>query len=217
MKNQRGGTILGFILGLLVGLGIALGVALYVTKVPLPFMNKGQTRGADQNDAESKKNKDWDPNALLSGKPAAKAPAPELPPAESQPPLISVPPAGPAAPGVAPPVPAPAAATPKAEDKAAASADPLGALAKAKSGNAEPPQTAFYVQVGAFRTPEDAQAQRAKLALTGVDAKVTEREQGGRPLFRVRVGPFEKMEEAERAKDKLDKAGNDTALVKVQR
>jgi cell division protein FtsN len=208
MKSQRGGTILGFILGLVVGLGIALGVAVYVTKVPLPFMNKGQTRGPDQNDAESKKNKDWDPNALLSGKPAAKAPAPEAPAADAPPPLSSTPPVATA------PAPAPA---PKAEDTAAASADPLGALAKAKSGTAEAPQIAFYVQVGAFRTPEDAQAQRAKLALTGVDAKVTEREQGGRPLFRVRVGPFEKMEDAERAKDKLDKAGNETALVKVQR
>ncbi len=210
MKSQRGGTILGFILGLVVGLGIALGVAVYVTKVPLPFMNKGQTRGADQNEAESKKNKDWDPNALLSGKPAAKASAPEAPAADAPPPLSSTPPVA------AAPTPAPQAA-PKPEDKAAASADPLGALAKAKSGNAEAPQTAYYVQVGAFRTPEDAQSQRAKLALTGVDAKVTEREQGGRPLFRVRVGPFEKLEDAERAKEKLDKSGNETALVKVQR
>jgi cell division protein FtsN len=50
-----------------------------------------------------------------------------------------------------------------------------------------------------------------------VDAKVTEREQGGRPLFRVRVGPFERLEDAERSKDKLDKTGIETALVKVQR
>jgi cell division protein FtsN len=214
MKSQRGGTILGFVLGLVVGLGIALAVAVYVTKVPLPFMSKGQTRGADQNEAESKKNKDWDPNALLSGKPAAKAPAPEAPAPDAAPPLDSAPPVA-AAP---PPAPTPApASVPKAEDKAAASADPLGALAKAKTGVAEAPQISFYVQVGAFRTPEDAQALRAKLALTGVDAKVTEREQSGRPLFRVRVGPFEKMEDAERAKDKLDKAGNETALVKVQR
>jgi cell division protein FtsN len=215
MKSQRGGTILGFVLGLVVGLGIALAVAVYVTKVPLPFMSKGQTRGADQNEAESKRNKDWDPNALLSGKPAAKAPAPDAaPPLDSAPPLASAPPPDPTP---APPPAALPAPAPKPEDKAAASADPLGALAKAKTGVAEAPQISFYVQVGAFRTPEDAQALRAKLALTGVDAKVTEREQSGRPLFRVRVGPFEKMEDAERAKEKLDKAGNETALVKVQR
>lgn len=208
MKKQRGGTILGFILGLVLGLGIALGVAVYITKVPLPFMNKGVTRGADQGDTMNKKNKEWDPNALLSGKPAAKASAPEAPAAEAPPPPISTPPVAAAS--------EPQAA-PKADSKAGANADPLGALAKAKSASAEAPQITYFVQVGAFRTPEDAQTQRAKLALAGVDAKVTEREQGGRPLFRVRVGPFDKMEDAERAKEKLDKAGNETALVKVQR
>jgi len=205
MKSQRGGTILGFILGLLAGLGIALGVSIYVTKVPLPFVNKGLMRGADQNDAESKKNKDWDPNALLSGKPSGKASSPAAASSDPAPAISSTPPAAAA--------PAPA----KSDDKAAGSADPIGDLAKAKSAAADAPQVAFYVQVGAFRTAEDAQARRAKLALTGVDAKITEREQGGRPLFRVRVGPFDKLEDAERANDKLEKAGNETALVKVQR
>jgi hypothetical protein len=208
MKSQRGGTILGFVLGLLVGLGIALGVSIYVTKVPLPFVNKGLMRGTDQSDAESKKNKDWDPNALLSSKPAAKASAPDPASSDAAPAIASTPPA-PAAPAVPPPT--------KAEEKAAASADPIGALAKSKGAAAEAPQVAFYVQVGAFRTAEDAQARRAKLALSGVDAKITEREQGGRPLFRVRVGPFDKLEDAERANEKLEKAGNETALVKVQR
>ena len=199
---------MGFVLGLVVGLGIALGVAVYVTKVPLPFMSKGVTRGADQGDAESKKNKDWDPNALLNSKPAAKASNPQEPTVGAPPVLSSLP---------APEPRAEAKAEPKAEDKAAASPDPLGALAKAKGAAAEVPQVSYFVQVGAFRVSDDAQAQRAKLAMTGVEAKVTEREQGGRPLFRVRVGPFDKVEDAEHAKDKLDKAGIDTALVKVQR
>lgn len=201
---------MGFVLGLVVGLGIALGVAVYVTKVPLPFMSKGVTRGADQGDAESKKNKDWDPNALLNGKPAAKASTPQEPTVGAPPVLSSLP-------APAPEPRAEAKAEPKAEDKAAASPDPLGALAKAKGAAAEVPQVSYFVQVGAFRVSDDAQAQRAKLAMTGVEAKVTEREQGGRPLFRVRVGPFDKVEDAEHAKDKLDKAGVDTALVKVQR
>jgi cell division protein FtsN len=215
MQKQRGGTFLGFVLGLVVGLGIALGVALYVTKVPLPFMNKGQTRGADQNDAEAKKNKDWDPNALITGKPAAKAVAPVdatsgvVPPAPAPAPVPT--------PAPTPiPTPAPAAATTTAP---AAAADPIGALANAKAASAAAPttQTTYYVQVGAFRSSDDAQSQRAKLSLNGVEAAVTEREQGGRPIYRVRVGPFEKLEDAERAKDKLDKSGTDTVLVKVQR
>jgi len=42
--SQRGGTLLGFILGLVIGLTVALGVAMYVTKVPMPFSNKNQSR-----------------------------------------------------------------------------------------------------------------------------------------------------------------------------
>jgi cell division protein FtsN len=66
MKSQRGGTFLGFILGLVVGLGVALAVAVYVTKVPLPFMNKGQSRTADQDAAEEKKNKDEEKSKRFS-------------------------------------------------------------------------------------------------------------------------------------------------------
>ena len=57
-SDQRGGTVLGFILGLIVGLVVALGVAVYITKVPIPFMNKGLNRTAEQDAAEEKKNKD---------------------------------------------------------------------------------------------------------------------------------------------------------------
>jgi len=103
----------------------------------------------------------------------------------------------------------------KADTKPAVSADPLGDLARAKAASSDP--FSYFVQVGAFRTPEDAESQRAKLSLAGVEAKVSEREQSGRMVYRVRVGPFEKRDEAERAKDKLDGAGYETALVRVQR
>ena len=105
----------------------------------------------------------------------------------------------------------------KAENKPAVSADPLGDLAKAKAAAAEGEPFVYYVQVGAFRTPEDAESHRAKLSLSGIETKVSEREQSGRMVYRVRVGPFEKKEDGERAKEKLDKAGLDTALVRVQR
>lgn len=200
MKQQRGGTILGLIIGVVIGLGVALAVALYVTKTPVPFMNKGQNRTPEQDAAEEKKNKDWDPNAPLYNK--SKTPAPAASAAK---------PAGkPATPAPAPAVKQPA---PKAEAKP--SADPLGDLARAKAGTADP--FSYFVQVGAFRTPEDAETQRAKLSLTGVEAKVTEKEQSGRQIYRVRVGPFDKKDEAEKTKDRLEAAGHETALVRVQR
>lgn len=54
-------------------------------------------------------------------------------------------------------------------------------------------------------------------ALLGWEARVSEREQNGRPVFRVRVGPFSKRDDAEQLKDKLVAAGVDSALVRVQR
>ena len=46
----------------------------------------------------------------------------------------------------------------KIEDKPAQpSADPLGALAKSKAGASEPPQIAFFVQVGALPIPHPGQ------------------------------------------------------------
>ena len=93
MKKQRGGTLLGLVIGALLGLGIALTVAVYVTKVPVPFMEKNASRPLASDAEEAKKNKDWNPNAPLAGKNPAKAapsvsgelsdPAPEPEPAFS--------------------------------------------------------------------------------------------------------------------------------------
>ena len=53
----------------------ALAVAVYVTKVPIPFLNKGSSRSAEQDAAETRKNQNWDPNAPLYGKNAARTAA----------------------------------------------------------------------------------------------------------------------------------------------
>ena len=73
------------------------------------------------------------------------------------------------------------------------------------------------MQIGAFQKQEDAEAHRAKLSLSGIESKISEREQSGKMVYRVRVGPFDKKEDGERAKDKLEKAGLETALVRVQK
>ena len=121
MRQQQGGTLLGFILGLIVGLAVALVVAVYVTKVPIPFMNKAQSRNAEQDAAEEKKNKDWDPNAPLYGKNPAK-------------------PAAPAEPTDAAPAATPAAG---ASVEGKKTDDPLGDLARAKAGRSMPARIAM--------------------------------------------------------------------------
>ena len=193
--TQRGNTLVGFILGLVVGLTVALGVAVYVTKVPIPFLNKGLTRNAEQDAAEQKKNKDWDPNAPLYGKtPAANAPVDPVKPVK--PGEVAAPPQ----------VPAP---TP------AASEDPLGDLAAGKAQQAE----AFYyfVQVGAFRSTDEAESQRAKLSLGGFDPAISQREQEGKIIYRVRVGPYDSKSQAEQIQTQLKSNKFESALIRVQR
>jgi cell division protein FtsN len=74
----------------------------------------------------------------------------------------------------------------------------------------------YFVQAGAYRSNEEAQAQRAKTAMLGLDTKISERDQGGRTVYRVRVGPMDKAE-AERVRAKLEAAHIDSAMVRVQR
>ena len=214
LKRQRGSMIVGIIIGVALGLGVALAVAVYVTKVPVPFLNKAQNRSAQQDAAESRKNQNWDPNAPLYGKNPAK---PLPPPTQA----TVVPAPAPAAPPFTagpgdPPAPA-ALGRPPVNRTAPASTDPLGDLASARSATPAADPFLYFVQAGAFRSADDAEAQRAKLSLMGVEARVTEREQSGRQVFRVRVGPFERKEDADRSKEKLDAGGLETALVRVQR
>jgi cell division protein FtsN len=220
MKHkQTGNTFVGIIIGVVLGLAAALAVAVYVTKVPVPFLNKGPSRSAEQDAAESRKNQNWDPNAPLYGK----NPAKPLPPAPG---VAASAPGAPATSAAESPKGGEAAKeADKGKDKEPvppavagrpAPADPLGELATAKAGTGNDPFL-YFVQAGAFRTPEDAEAQRAKLSLMGVEAKVTEREQSGRQVYRVRIGPFTSKDDADRQKEKLDQGGFETALVRVQR
>jgi cell division protein FtsN len=75
----------------------------------------------------------------------------------------------------------------------------------------------YFVQAGAFRAPEEAEAQRARLAMLGMAADISEREQSGRPVFRVRVGPFSQKAMADATLEQLEVNGVDAALVRVQR
>jgi cell division protein FtsN len=201
MKSQRGGFVLGLIIGLLVGLALALGVALYIAKVPVPFVNKVPQRTAEQEKAEQEKNKNWDPNSALGNKTPVKtsptAPAGTIPPAPAV---------------VPPPV--------SARDPAAILADkpgPTGSVLSTKPGDEALGAMSYFVQAGAYGKQEDAEQQRAKLAMMGWGAKITEREQQGRLVYRVRVGPFDKRDDATQAKEKLEGAGVESALVAVQK
>ena len=223
-QAQRGGTLVGFVVGLLIGLGLALSVAVYVTRVPVPFVDRGVTRKPAEDAAEAERNKGWNPNAGLVNKapPLPAPPAPEVPVGTDAAPTKDAKDNKDAA-----VKPDPAKPDAKPADTAAAkpSADPLGDLVKAKTGapGADPAPAAgadpfsYFVQAGAFKSPEEAQAQKARLAMLGMEASITEREQNGRQVFRVRMGPFNQKGMADATREQLETNGVEAALVRVQR
>lgn len=199
--KQAGGTLLGLILGLIVGLGIAVGVALMITKSPIPFVNKVvRPERADPTPAQAA-----DPNRPLYGnrdvareQQQSQAPVPPNT-AAAQPAIPAAPPAAPA----------------KQPETKAADAKPA-AQAPAKSDAADDKWT-YFLQAGAFRDKADAESARAKLALLGFEAKVTERTADSGVLYRVRIGPFEQAEAMNRTRSKLSDNGVDAAIVRIPR
>lgn len=113
------------------------------------------------------------------------------------------------------------------------SADPLGDLARSVSVPAiavpaarpatltpatlAPDPFTYFVQAGAFRTQEEAGKQHARLQALGMHARLTEREQAGRTVYRVRIGPFDRKVDADNMTEKLRENSIDAALVRVQR
>lgn len=202
-NRQRGGTLLGIVIGLVIGLGIALIVAMVVTKTPIPFTDKtGRAKSA-----EPTVNQSGDPNQPLYKRRGA---LPESPIAVEVPraPENTAAPSLPARPEirVEPIPPAGAPIVERSTPEQATSQD-----------EAPDDKWQYYLQAGAFRGQDDAEGMRAKLALLGVEARLTERPSETGLLYRVRVGPFEQMEAMSRVRSKLTDNGIDAAVVRISR
>ncbi len=207
LKRQRGNTLTGVIIGLIVGLVIAVVVALAITKGSTPFTDKTGKLGKM---AEPTAGQAADPNKpLYSNKEAALKANKEITGKKgADDPLGDAVAAmdNTAAPAVKPAAPAPAPA--KAEAKLAAAA-PAADDAEEK--------VIYFLQAGAFRDMDDAENTRAKLALLGFEAAISEKANDSGMLYRVRIGPFPQVETMNKARAKLIDSGIDVAIVKNQK
>ncbi|SFD32887.1 SPOR domain-containing protein [Collimonas sp. OK412] len=220
-KKQAGGTLLGLIFGLIIGLAIAVVVAIMITKTPTPFTNKtAKTEKAPEAiTAPAPSNPDQlpDPNKSLYGnkdaaKEAAKAFTPPPPGADGVPPNVAA-------------EKKLDALVAKAQDKSAPVVDKstadktkkvAGDIAEAKSkATAADDNWIYFLQVGAFREQSEAESAKARLALMGFEAKISERQADTGSLYRVRVGPFNQLETMNRIRGKLSDNGVNAAVVRA--
>ncbi|MDB5755730.1 MAG: cell division protein [Massilia sp.] len=205
--RQNGNTLTGIIIGLIVGLGIAVAVALAITKGATPFTDKSNKLGKM---AEPTAGQVSDPNKPLYGsKDAAREANRQLSekpkPAEADP-LAAViatmkDPADLKAEGKPVPMVQSAAPAPHELARVAAADD----------------KVVYFLQAGAFREMSDAENTRAKLALLGFEAAVSDRTSDAGVLHRVRVGPYNQVDAMNKARAKLIDAGIDVAIVRNQK
>lgn len=192
-RHQRGGTFVGLMIGLLLGLAIAVVVALFVTQGQLPFVNK-IVRPGDR-PGETKAATDLpDPNRPLQAKDRP-APAP-VEPVDA---------------------PARAAGEGKAAEGKAVEPRPDEARPPADASGTDAPRderSTFLLQAGSFRTLDDAEGMRARLALLGYEARVISADVNGQTMYRVRLGPFAKVDDVNQAKSRLADNGIESAVMR---
>ena len=222
-SRQQGNTIIGIVIGLVIGLTIAVVVALVINKGSTPFTDKGRGSKA----AEPTAGQAADPNKPMYGnkdaaREAAKDFAKDTPKAPAGDPLQAVVDKIQGAPAATPaPAPAAPAEKPKAAPPAPAAANVAPAPAKATPAAAAADggddKFIYYLQAGAFREIADAESARAKLALLGFEANVSDRATDTGVLHRVRLGPFNQVEAMNKVRSKLSENGVDVAVVRNQK
>ena len=207
--RQRGNTLTGVIIGLIVGLVIAVIVALAITKGATPFTDKTGKQGKM---GETTAGQAADPNKpLYSNKEAALKANKEI--TGKKP---SDDPLGDAVKAIDNTA-APAPADVKAAAAPAAPAAAPAPVAPAAADAAPEEKIIYFLQAGAFREIDDAENTRAKLALLGFEAAISEKTNDSGLLYRVRIGPFPQIENMNKARAKLSDSGIDVAIVKNQK
>jgi cell division protein FtsN len=230
-SRMHGGTLLGFMLGLVIGLGVAVIVAIFVTRAPVPFMNK--TNKAAERVLEGRANSDLpDPNKSMYGKqrqanpgsaPGSAAPSsndtPPGAPAPSMPtpPPVASPDATAGSSGLggilskdSTPPPVVAAPTPPSGSK-----DPISDAINSNTSSVED-RTSYQLQAGAFRQQEDAESMKAKLSLLGYESRILNAQVNGETLYRVRVGPFKQFEDMNKAKGRMSENRIEVTVIKIK-
>lgn len=85
----------------------------------------------------------------------------------------------------------------------------------------EPQQTAaagaseqLFLQVGSFRSAQEAERRRAQIKALGLDAKVEEVIAGADTWYRVQAGPFTSRDQLSKAREQLKAAGIESLLLR---
>ena len=213
MKKQTSGSVIvGIIIGVVLGLAAALAVAVYVTKVPVPFLNKGQSRtrrtGRGRDAQEPR----------LGPQRAAVRQEPGQGRCRRRPPGVIAARAARSA-----TIPAPGRRSAAAGTRPRPAAKPSG-RSRWATWRRRAPAPSGGRPVLLFRAGRRLPHRRGRRSPARQAVADGHRGQGHRArairaarCFACGSGPFDKKDDADRQKEKLEAGGVETALVRVQR
>lgn len=183
-RRSGGGTLLGLFVGLVIGVLAAATVVWYIYRTPPPFSDRNPPPARTAPPGTT---------LALPGKPGDPLPPPNDKPRFDFYKIL---------PGdgesVATPDPAPGATRPS-ETRPAANGD-----------GREP----VFLQTGSFLSANDADNQKAHLAMMGIEAAVQQVMLQDKVWYRVRVGPFRKTDEVNALRAELARQGVEANVVK---
>ncbi|HZZ92628.1 MAG TPA: SPOR domain-containing protein [Usitatibacter sp.] len=200
--------LLGIIIGLLLGILISLSVALWLNRLSNPFVEKGRQAESPSHVPPAPAPASPEPQRTpeRTGRGADKAPVvAEEKPARTDRPRFEFYQI------------LPGEKNAETEAKAAAKSPAPPVVVKPGSSPAAPkPHSGeiYWLQAGAFTDQKEADNQKAKIALTGLEATVKPADVPGRgTLFRVRLGPYQSLDDANRMKSTLAQNGVAAAII----
>lgn len=103
----------------------------------------------------------------------------------------------------------------KSEDAVEKTAAPEAPVKKTETTTS--PSTSYWLQIGAYANRGDAEAQRANVAMQGIQAVVSEHTVDEKKLWRVRIGPFATSQDVLPTKGKLEDANIAYSVIKVNK
>jgi len=179
--------------GLISGLLIAVVVALYVTHAPVPALTESVRSTPDylpEPDKATQNKADNDKSA------------------QTEDPNV---PLHPSASTNAGDLPQSIDALAQRETPEIAETSPAGGPVAGTKGRA-----GYVLQIGAYTTAEEAERQKANLAMQGYETVISSYETNKVLYYRLRIGPFSNIQDAEQMKTKLASAKINSLLIKVE-
>lgn len=237
-RSSGGSTLLGLFIGLVIGVVVVAGVVWYVNKVPLPFTTTGQqpklpppVTDAPRPEPTPDRPELAPPPVALPGKPGDST-APEKPRFDFYKIL----------PGNAEAIPDPTQRLPDPTQQVPDATHRVPELTREKPQTAPPligkpleiqpldvrpaedrkadrePQLKqpIYLQAGSFQSISEADNQKARLALMGVEARIQQVMLQDKVWYRVRLGPYPRMDEVNILRGELARQGIDARVVKKE-